>query len=134
MMGSFLGDLLNSELGHLPLVGDIRGRGLFWAVEFMQDPQNRVPFAPRDFKFCNRVVDTCLDMGLNLLGNLGDTGSVHIEHVIISPPYIVNEEQLRRMVRILRAAIETVTAQFSAAHPESATTVSESQTLSTSRL
>lgn len=34
-MGHKLGNLQELELGPLELVGDIRGRGLFWSVEFM---------------------------------------------------------------------------------------------------
>lgn len=110
-MGQVLGNLLRSELGGLNFVGDIRGRGLFWAVEFMQDPQTRTPF-PIDAMFCNKVVHVALDLGLNILGNLGQTGAVHIEHVIMSPPYIVTSPELRRMVAILRTAIETVIPEF----------------------
>ncbi|KAK9797970.1 putative class III aminotransferase [Seiridium cardinale] len=43
-MTALLGDLLKPELEDHPLVGDIRGRVLFWAAEFMLDPEKRTPF------------------------------------------------------------------------------------------
>lgn len=109
-MGQALGNLLRSELGHLPLVGEIRGRGLFWAVEFMLLEEDRIPL-PREAKFCDRVVKRALELGLNVLGNLGVTGEVYVNHVIICPPYIVKEEELRDIVKLLAQAIEDVTRQ-----------------------
>ncbi|KAK2730806.1 putative class III aminotransferase [Colletotrichum kahawae] len=110
-MGAVLERLLVAELGDLPPVADIRGRGLFWAVEFMKDKKRQVPFSPED-KFCNRVVDRALALGLNVLGNLGTTGEVHVEHVIMSPPYVVTETELQRMVSILKSAVEDVSRDF----------------------
>ncbi|KAH7127373.1 pyridoxal phosphate-dependent transferase [Dactylonectria macrodidyma] len=95
-MGHVLETLLKEQIGPLEFVGDIRGRGLFWAVEFMQNPVDKVPFAP-NAKLCNQIVDRALELGLNVLGNLGTTGEVHVEHVIMSPPYVVTEAELTQM-------------------------------------
>ncbi|KAH7131677.1 pyridoxal phosphate-dependent transferase [Dactylonectria estremocensis] len=103
-MGTVLETLLKEQIGPLKFVGDIRGRGLFWAVEFLQNPVDKVPFHP-NVKLCNQIVDRALELGLNILGNLGTTGEVHVEHVIMSPPYVVTEAELTRMVGILREAI-----------------------------
>ncbi|KAF4807971.1 putative aminotransferase [Colletotrichum siamense] len=110
-MGAVLETLLRTGLGDLQPVANIRGRGLFWAVEFMRDKKRKVPFSPES-RFCNRVVDRALALGLNILGNLGTTGEVHVEHVIMSPPYIVTKTELQRMVRILKSAIEDVSRDF----------------------
>ncbi|KAM5344374.1 hypothetical protein ACJ41O_012911 [Fusarium nematophilum] len=84
-MGEVLERLLREQIEPLDFVGDIRGRGLFWAVEFMQDPVNKIPF-PSSLKLCHQIVDQALELGLNILGNLGATGEVHVDHVIVSPP------------------------------------------------
>lgn len=110
-MGEILGSLLQAEISCLPLVGDVRGNGLFWAVEFMLDGPSRIPM-PREVKFCDRVVDRALELGLNILGNLGVTGEVYVDHVIICPPYIVKEEELRAIVKLLAHAIGEVTAEL----------------------
>ena len=110
-MGEVLGRLLQAEISSLPLVGDIRGRGLFWAVEFMLDGPGRIPL-PREAKFCDRVVDRALELGLNILGNLGVTGEVYVDHIIICPPYIVEEEELRAIVELLAQAISEVTLEL----------------------
>lgn len=110
--GDTLGRLLRQEVGPLPLVGDIRGRGLFWAVEFMMYEPGRIPL-PREAKFCDRVVNRALALGMNILGNLGVTGEVYVDHVIICPPYIVTEDELRDIVRVLVEAIQDVTKEVS---------------------
>jgi len=110
-MGIVLENLLKTHIGSLGHVGDIRGRGLFWAVEFVQDRQSKTPF-PASWGLYHRIVDKSLDLGLNILGNLGQTGEVHVDHVIISPPYMVTESELERMVGILREAILNVVSEI----------------------
>ncbi|KAL7941487.1 pyridoxal phosphate-dependent transferase [Trichoderma barbatum] len=106
--GRFLETELNKEIGPLAHVGDIRGRGLFWAVEFMRDPATKVPF-PLEHNFSNRIVEVAAELGLNILGNLGKTGKIDVELVILAPPYIVTEEEIIAIVAILKKAILKVT-------------------------
>jgi adenosylmethionine-8-amino-7-oxononanoate aminotransferase len=106
-MGGLLERELHRELHSCRFVADIRGRGLFWAVEFLHDVEEKVPFG-LDANYSNRVVEEARGLGLNILGNLGDTGDIFVEHVIISPPYIVNKDEIREIVRRLKEAIQTV--------------------------
>ncbi|KAL4869401.1 hypothetical protein BDV12DRAFT_208638 [Aspergillus spectabilis] len=110
-MGEKLETLLRKEIGPLPLVGDIRGRGLFWAVEFVQDTQLKTPFAAK-VDFCGQVVRHSLDMGLNILGNLGHTGEYQVDHVLVCPPYIVTDDELEQIVGLLKAAIVKTSQPF----------------------
>ncbi|ETS81093.1 hypothetical protein PFICI_06095 [Pestalotiopsis fici W106-1] len=107
-MGAVLEGLLKEHITPLNVVGDVRGRGLFWSVEFMLDGHERVPL-PIESNFGARVVDRALNLGLNILGNLGQTGSVYVDHVILSPAYVVTEEELRQIVSLLRTAIMETT-------------------------
>ncbi|XEV05500.1 hypothetical protein FSHL1_010787 [Fusarium sambucinum] len=59
-------------------------------------------------RLCHTIVDKSLDLGLNILGSLGQTGDVHVDHVIMSPPYVVTESELDKMVGILQKAIQAV--------------------------
>ena len=112
-MGQLLENSLHQQISSLPYIGDVRGRGLFWAIEFMQDPEAMTPFDPAD-NFSNRIVQAALDLGLNVLGNLGKTGNVDVELIIISPPYIVTAEEIETIVSLLRQAILIVAAEFNA--------------------
>ncbi|CAF3602943.1 unnamed protein product [Fusarium graminearum] len=64
-MGTELERLLRDHIGPLESVGDIRGRGLFWAVEFFQDRQRKTPF-PASIRLCHRILDKSLNLGLNI--------------------------------------------------------------------
>lgn len=109
--GHKLEALLRKEIGPMPLVGDIRGRGLFWAVEFVLDKNLKTAFLPKA-NFCNQVVKHCLDSGLNILGNLGHTGEYQVDHVLVCPPYIVTESELEEIVSLLKAAIVKTSESF----------------------
>lgn len=111
VMGRYLESELRQQLDHLPYVGDIRGRGLFWAVEFMLDTTTKTPF-PRERNFSNRIVEVAAELGLNVLGNLGKTGELDVELVIVSPPYIVSKAEVKSIVDLLRNAIKIVTEEY----------------------
>jgi adenosylmethionine-8-amino-7-oxononanoate aminotransferase len=110
-MGTLLESELRSQLSDLPYVGDIRGRGLFWAVEFVADTKEKNPFGVED-NFSNRIVETAMELGLNILGNLGETGKYYIDLVIISPPYIINQTEVRKIVELLKEAVLKVSDDY----------------------
>lgn len=110
-MGKLLGDELRREISHLPHVGDIRGRGLFWAVEFMQDTSKKTTFSRKD-RFSNRVVDVAAQFGLNVLGTLGKTGLYDVDFVIIAPPYVVTASEVKTIVKLLHNSICVVVEEF----------------------
>lgn len=92
-------------------MGDIRGCGLFWAVEFVADKQSKTPLAPES-DFSNTIVRNALGDGLDILGNLGHTDTYYIDHVIICLPYIVTEGDLKQIVSLLRDAIIETSRSF----------------------
>lgn len=46
-MGRLMERLLRERLEHHPHVGNIRGKGLFWGIEFVRDRATKEPFDPR---------------------------------------------------------------------------------------
>lgn len=114
-MGQSLEFELQQQLGHLPYVGEIRGRGLFWAVEFVLDVATKTPF-PREHNFSNRIVEVAAELGLNVLGNLGKTGHIDVELVIVCPPYIVTRKEVGIIVQLLKDAIGIVTEEYEQRH------------------
>jgi adenosylmethionine-8-amino-7-oxononanoate aminotransferase len=111
VMGQSLEFELRQQIGHLPYVGDIRGRGLFRAVEFVLDTATKTPF-PREHDFSNRIVEVAAELGLNVLGNLGKTGDIDVELIIICPPYIVTRQEVGTIVELLKTAIGIVTTEY----------------------
>ena len=112
-MGKVLEDRLVERLGNHRNIGDIRGRGLFWAVEFVQDRATKEVFDPA-LKMNERVKMAaferglaCYPMGGTIDGRLGD-------HAILAPPYIATAEQIDRIVAIFGDAVEAAIASAKA--------------------
>lgn len=116
-MGKVLEQALRDHISCLPYVGDIRGRGLFWAVEFMRNCMHKTPFAVQD-NFSNRIVEVAAELGLNVLGNIGKTGDCDVELIIISPPYIVNASEIAMITELLKEAICLVASEYDAVGAE----------------
>ena len=83
-----------------PHVGDVRGRGLMWAVEFVDDVATRRPF-PRDAGWTRAVTAGCLEAGLIVYPSAGCANGVDGDAVMLAPPFVVSESELAEMVDIL---------------------------------
>jgi adenosylmethionine-8-amino-7-oxononanoate aminotransferase len=92
-LGALLEATLNERLGQHPHVGDIRGRGLFWAVEFVADRDARTPFDPA-LAMHERVAAAALARGLAVYPMGGTIDGVRGNHVIVAPPYIATEDDI----------------------------------------
>lgn len=112
-MGSLLEHLLREHIAPLPLVGNIRGKGLFWAVEFMLDKERKIPF-PMNDDFSSKVKDVALSFGVNVLCNMGFSGMHKIDTAARTPPFTatVTEPELVEAVTRLKTAIEIVSKQY----------------------
>lgn len=110
-MGARLRDLLRTHLGAHPFVGDIRGRGLFWAVEFIRHKKVKMSF-DLDDDFSGRVVEEALEQGVQVLRNMGYPGTWKIDSVVVCPPFVVKEEDLVEIVTRLKRALHVVAAPY----------------------
>ncbi|KAK1142419.1 hypothetical protein N8T08_007971 [Aspergillus melleus] len=106
-MGRVLEELLHIELRDCRSVGDIRGRGLFWAVEFVRDKKSKESFDPA-LKFGLRVQQAAFEKGVAIYPGAGSVDGFRGDHVLLAPPFIITEEQLKTICRVLREAIEAV--------------------------
>ncbi|KAI9039217.1 uncharacterized protein KD926_009851 [Aspergillus affinis] len=106
-MGCVLEDLLRSELKGCRSVGDIRGRGLFWAVEFVRDKESKETFDPA-LKFGLRVQQAAFEKGVAIYPGAGSVDGLRGDHALLAPPFIITEDQLKTVCLVLREAIEAV--------------------------
>jgi len=90
-MGRYLGARLKEELSPHPTVGDIRGLGLMWGVEFAKDKVTREPLDPK-LKFHQRVAHRALDMGLFIESSGGCERGKAGDMVMFGPLMIADEE------------------------------------------
>jgi hypothetical protein len=108
-LGHFLGERLAEIVGGLSSVGDVRGVGMMWAVEFVADRETKEPY-PRDVHFADRVCERCMELGVLLYPGHGSVDGVRGDHLMVAPPYVVAEDEIGVILHTLRQAIEDVTA------------------------
>jgi len=104
-MGTRLESSLTERFGNHRHVGDIRGRGLFWAIELVADRASKQVFDPA-MKLNDRVKREALARGLAVYPMGGTIDGVRGDHVIVAPPYICTAEDIGRIVDRLGAAVD----------------------------
>lgn len=109
--GDMLQDMLRASLGQHPLVGDIRGRGLFVGVEFVQDRDTKACLDP-SMKFNARLKKAAFAHGLICYPMGGTIDGKHGDHVLLAPPFISEPDHLAEVVEKLTAAIGAVTTEL----------------------
>ncbi len=91
------------ELRRVPLVGDVRGAGYFWALELVADPHTRETFSSEDADWLLREVLSERMDALGLLCRLDDRGEPVIQ---LSPPLVADRPLIDRMATIVGEALE----------------------------
>ncbi len=109
--GEMLQDMLRASLGQHPLVGDIRGRGLFVGVEFVQDRDTKACLDP-SLKFNAHLKKAAFAHGLICYPMGGTVDGQRGDHVLLAPPFISEPDHLAEVVDKLTAAIHSVTADL----------------------
>jgi adenosylmethionine-8-amino-7-oxononanoate aminotransferase len=108
-MGQRLEMALTDRFGNHRHVGDVRGRGLFWALEFVADRTSKAVFDP-PLKMHERVKCEALAQGLAIYPMGGTIDGVRGDHIIIAPPYIVTAAEIDIIVDRLGAAVDAAVA------------------------
>lgn len=103
-MGALLGATLQSKLGDHRHVGDIRGRGLFWAVELVKNRQTKEPFAV-DMHLATKVWKKAFELGLVIYYSQGCANGRDGDVVMVGPPLIVDEDQVEEIGTLLATAV-----------------------------
>ncbi len=104
-MGALLERRLVERLGNHRHVGDIRGRGLFWAVEFVADRASKAPFDPA-LALHDRVKAAAYERGLACYPMGGTIDGRRGNHVLLAPPYIVTPAQVETIVERFGDAVD----------------------------
>jgi adenosylmethionine-8-amino-7-oxononanoate aminotransferase len=104
-MGALLERRLHERLGQHEHVGDIRGRGLFLAIELLRDRASKRAFDPK-WQLHNRIKDQALKAGLAIYPSGGTIDGKRGDHVIIAPPYISRPHHIEAIAERLGHAID----------------------------
>jgi adenosylmethionine-8-amino-7-oxononanoate aminotransferase len=103
-LGLGLRGRLEAAFGAHPHVGDIRGRGLFQAIELVADRASKQPFDPAR-RLNARIKAEAMARGLMVYPMGGTVDGRHGDHVLLAPPFIATEADLDAIVERLAAAL-----------------------------
>lgn len=103
--GAVLQGALQDRFGQHAHVGDIRGRGLLWAVELVQARETRAPFAP-ERGLAQRIGAEAKARGLMVYPGSGTVDGVAGDHILLAPPYTVTDDQIGFVADTLHLAID----------------------------
>jgi adenosylmethionine-8-amino-7-oxononanoate aminotransferase len=103
--GATLRRMLGDVFGKHEHVGDIRGRGLFMALELVQDRASKTPFAPGR-KLHAAIKEQAMARGLMVYPMGGTVDGQHGDHVLLAPPFIATAADLSEIVSRLAESVD----------------------------
>ncbi|MFK4497241.1 adenosylmethionine-8-amino-7-oxononanoate aminotransferase [Bradyrhizobium japonicum] len=105
--GKQLEQRLTERFGNHRHVGDIRGRGLFWAIELVADRAGRTSFDPA-LKLNQKIKAEAFANGLGCYPGGGTVDGIRGDHVLLAPPYIASAAEIDLIVDKLGTAVDNV--------------------------
>ena len=103
-VGNYLHESL-LQLKDLPMVGDIRGKGMLWGIEFVRDKETKETF-PKEKNVTMDIIMQCLMKGVFFYPGYYQDEQGRGDHIMIAPPFIITEEQIDECMNVLRETIE----------------------------
>jgi len=87
-----------------PSIGDVRGKGLLWAIEFVADKMTKSPFAPSR-NYSSYVAAAAMRRGVLTYPMQGCVDGINGDHLVLAPPATIAEEEIFWAIEQLSAAI-----------------------------
>ncbi|WP_281972177.1 aspartate aminotransferase family protein [Ruegeria faecimaris] len=104
-MGQRLQSALETAFSEHPNVGDIRGRGLFRGIELVSDRAGKTPFDP-SLGLAGKIKKAALNAGLICYPMSGTRDGRSGDHILLAPPFIIEDAQIEELVEKLEAALK----------------------------
>jgi adenosylmethionine-8-amino-7-oxononanoate aminotransferase len=107
--GAYLSSLLYRKLDSHPYVGDIRGMGLFWAIEFVKDKKSKEPFDLK-LNIAKRIHETAVSnkWSMSVYPCQGTADGISGDHIIIAPAYNITSGDVELIATTIEGVIEEV--------------------------
>ncbi len=103
-MGRYMKERL-SRLEEFSMVGDVRGKGMLWGIEFVKDRQTKEPF-PKEKNVKMNVMMKCLMKGVFFYPGYYEDEQGRGDHLLFVPPFIITEEQIDQCVDTLAEVLK----------------------------
>ncbi|KAH7044480.1 pyridoxal phosphate-dependent transferase [Macrophomina phaseolina] len=105
-MGKYLEELLKNSLADHPNVGDIRGRGLFWGIEFVKDKSTKEPFDPKvGVAMGIHEKGMAPEYSISIYPGTGTADGKLGDHVLLAPAYNVTRVDVEKIVDLTAKVI-----------------------------
>jgi adenosylmethionine-8-amino-7-oxononanoate aminotransferase len=98
--GPALMQMLTDRFGQHPYIGDIRGRGMFLAIEIVKDRATKTPFDPA-LKLAAKFKRKAFENGLICYPMSGTRDGLHGDHILLAPPFIISDTEMVELVEKL---------------------------------
>lgn len=105
LMGQHLRRRLHDTFGSHEFIGDIRGRGLFIGLELVANRANKKPF-PTEPEIHTQIKRNAMAHGLMCYPMSGTINGRDGHHVLLAPPFIINDTQVNELVDKLKLALD----------------------------
>jgi len=85
-------------------IGDVRGLGLLWAIEFVEDKASKRPFSSKR-NFSGQVGAAALKHGVLVYPMQGSVDGTSGDHILLAPPAVIANDQIAWAVEQLSVSI-----------------------------
>lgn len=107
--GRYLLAKLQEMAKSIAIIGDVRGKGLLLAIEFVADRSNKQMF-PAGTGVTSRVIENAFQKGLLVYPAAGAVDGEG-DAIIIAPPLVISEAEIDQLVQVLEASIREIMAE-----------------------
>jgi adenosylmethionine-8-amino-7-oxononanoate aminotransferase len=104
VQGLKLKEMLKQELGDLPYIGDIRGKGMFLGIELVADKATKRPLDAA-IPAHKQIKAKAMELGLMCYPMAGTIDGQRGHHILLAPPFIISDTELQELVQKLKQAI-----------------------------
>jgi taurine--2-oxoglutarate transaminase len=110
-IGEYLGKKLHALKAKHPSIGEVRGIGLFWAVELVKNQTTKEPF--NTYKDKVSGIPLLVDKVAGEMMKNGVFIQAWVSHFVVAPPLIITEQEIDQGVQALDSALSIADAALS---------------------
>ncbi|WNR45479.1 aspartate aminotransferase family protein [Paenibacillus roseipurpureus] len=114
--GSYLIAKLQTMAVGIPIIGDVRGKGLLLAIEFIQDRVSKQLFPP-EAAITTRIIDAAFHKGLLMYPAAGAIDGAG-DAILVAPPLVITEAEIDLLVQLLEESIRQVMVEITDSETE----------------
>jgi adenosylmethionine-8-amino-7-oxononanoate aminotransferase len=109
--GKYLIERLRELQEHHPIIGDVRGLGLMVGFELVKDRKTKTPY-PLESKICHLITRKAMEKGAIIYPGSGTADGIIGDHILLTPPYIIEKNQTDELISILDSSIKEIEKKF----------------------